>query len=195
MFFHWISIFFFSLEIWLENQWEIYILSFMKKMFFFLISILIGVSVILFFTMPTFYLFSPIEWTILSGGKPLANTKIVRTSISGWFDGQNKYSEETVTDENWKFSFPVRKAKFWGSMLFSWFPHETVITQEIILNQWDIKHHIWWAIKRNYNLYGELKDPYKNSQEWPIRISCSLEDEMGWDDKVNYATKALSKVQ
>ncbi|MBP9779294.1 hypothetical protein KBD33_01570 [Candidatus Gracilibacteria bacterium] len=145
--------------------------------------------------MPTFYLSSPIEGTILSNGKPVANTKIVRTSISGWFDGSTKYTEETTTDENGKFSFPVRVARFSGSMLFSWFPHETVITQEILLDQGGNTYHIWGAIKRNYDLYGELKDPYNSSQVGSIHINCSLEDEMGWDDKVDYATKSLSKVQ
>jgi hypothetical protein len=167
----------------------------MKKIIISLIALLVCILSLSFFTMPTFYLFSPIEGTILSNGKPVANAKIVRTSISGWFDWSSKYTEETTTDENGKFSFPVRKAKFSGSMLFSWFPHEAVITQEILLNQWWRTHFIWWAVKRNYDLYGELKNPYNSSQNWPIRISCSLEDEMGWDDKVEVSTKSLSKVQ
>ncbi len=107
----------------------------MKKIIIFLVALSVCTLLLSFFTMPTFYLFSPIEGTVLSNGKPVSHTKVVRTSISGWFDGRKKYREETTTDENGKFNFPVRIAKFSGSMLFSWLPHEAVITQEILLDQ------------------------------------------------------------
>jgi len=167
----------------------------MKVIIISLVTLLIPILLLSFFTMPTLYLFSPIEGIILANGKPVSHAKLVRVSSSEWFDGDKKYTEETTTDENWKFSFPLRKAKFWISRLLSWLPHEAVISQEIILNQWDKTYPIWWAVKRNYDLFGELKTEFQKIQKWSIRISCTLEDVLESDNKVEIAISALWRVQ
>jgi len=52
-----------------------------------------------------YVLSSPIEGILMKGGKPLANTKIIREI--NWFEGEEKVFEEFTSNDNGVFSLPV----------------------------------------------------------------------------------------
>lgn len=108
---------------------------------------------------------SPIDGTlVMSDGTPAAGLRVERT----WEWNGKSGAAETVTDENGHFTFGTETAK---SFLAGFVPHEATIQQTMtVYPETGAPVLIWEAMKRNYDLNGELKGT-------PLKIRCLADGE------------------
>lgn len=95
---------------------------------------------------------SPFSGTaITQDGEPVPGVVIKRSWVWGWND--NSGLDETVTDANGKFSFPIVTG---SSFVASFIPHQPDVKQVITANNGGTELKIWSASKTNYTLNSEL---------------------------------------
>jgi hypothetical protein len=121
-------------------------------------SILFGKEVVLF---------SPLEGRITLNGVPAANAEII-LSLK-WKDDIGE-SEKFFTDEQGRFSLPLRKTKVRLPPLA-----EFVISQSIFVKYANQEFQIWGRTKRGTAIYDELGGI-------PINFRCELTDEIDYID-------------
>lgn len=111
-------------------------------------------------------MFSAVNGQVVQNGKPVAGAKVVRQYVWQWND--KKVVEEVSTDNSGNFSF---KQATQSSFLTSIFPHEPVVSQDILIFHEDKKYEAWVFSKHNYDDNGELGKP--------INLICELTDKPG----------------
>ena len=107
--------------------------------------------------------FSPIEGTLTFHGKPAAGARIIRTVA--WKDEQGE-TDETVADENGRFSLPVMNRS-----LRQAFPSQFVAHQKIQVFYQDQEFLIWTTGKLDKEIYGEWGRK-------PTDFRCELTDDL-----------------
>lgn len=108
-------------------------------------------------------MFSAVEGTVLSDGKPVEGALVKRVYL--WGDNDEKKDDYTQTDAKGKFSMP---AIYSNSLSVSLLPlHEPEVIQDISIEYRGKEYFAWSFTKVNYELGGE--------QEMnPLRLTCDL---------------------
>ncbi|WP_188688555.1 DUF6795 domain-containing protein [Bowmanella pacifica] len=108
-------------------------------------------------------MFSAVEGTVLSDGKPVEGVKVKRRYL--WGAAEEEKIDYTTTNSAGRFSFP---ALYSSSLSVSLLPlHEAGVNQYIIF-EYDNKEFDGWSFrKRNYELGGE-------KGESPLNLVCDL---------------------
>ena len=105
--------------------------------------------------------FSSISGVITNDGKPVSHANIKRQ-----VEYQNKYMDETTTDENGYFELPAIYERSLAKLL----PQELAITQSIFVYDDDQEYKIWAGVKR----YSEENS---ESRGKPLSVKCDLTNE------------------
>lgn len=106
-------------------------------------------------------LFSAISGVITLDGVPAANARLVRTG-----DRDGAKTDETTTDENGYFEFPVMLERTITKLL----PQEFVASQKIFVYYHDKKYEMWDGIKRT-------SEENTESRGKPLIVTCELNSE------------------
>jgi hypothetical protein len=108
-------------------------------------------------------IFSEVKGVVLDHGKP-----IPRATVERFVKDSNKENKDrTVTDSDGRFHFKTMEKSPSFPKLF---PHETVITQRLLVTVGNNQYKAWICIKNNYDNNGELDGK-------PIDIICDLEND------------------
>ncbi len=99
-----------------------------------------------------YVIFSPMEGVLLKNGKPLANTKIIRTLK--WNGNDEGLVEEFSTDEKGYFSLPLHEEELSLNILIQFVAYASIET-EMEGKMFDI----WYNSKLHPELYSETGAP------------------------------------
>lgn len=120
----------------------------------------------------TFYLFSEVNGLVLHNGQPVVGAEIEQTCH--WTFEKKDFAYRTKTDATGRFYLPAITAK---QTLLSFFPHEPVIKQKILIHHQGQRYLAWNNAKRNYDNNGEINEFTGNNSE-PLKhapnIMCDL---------------------
>jgi hypothetical protein len=108
-------------------------------------------------------IFSEVKGVVLDHGRPISGATVERFVK----DSNKENSDTTVTDSNGRFHFKIMEKPPSFPKLF---PHETVVTQRILVTVDKNKYKAWICIKSDYDNNSELEGK-------PIDIICDLENE------------------
>jgi hypothetical protein len=108
-------------------------------------------------------IFSGFEGRLTYKGEPAAGARIVRHV--NWKD-QKGESDETVTDENGRFSFPAK----WAT-LRQVLPSQFTANQNITVHYSDQEFLIWTSVKLR-------KDEYSEFGGQPVDLRCEISQEL-----------------
>lgn len=139
---------------------------------------LMGVSMA-FFPSPH-VLMSEMEGRLLnSSDQPAAKVRLVRSWEWSWTG--RKGSDETITDEEGRFSFPEVTGRSITARLL---PHEPSIVQKVVAELPEGEIEIWRADKTNYRPNGELRGD-------PLHVVCGLEELPGSEKDRLFASRCV----
>ncbi|HPG61271.1 MAG TPA: hypothetical protein PK586_04640 [Casimicrobium sp.] len=102
-------------------------------------------------SMAKYVLCSAMTGTIVMNGAPVADARVVRRY--DWHWGNQRASDETVTDKQGRFSLP----EITGKSMSAWLPHQPNIDQDIEVYVGAQKYEIWAGNKFSYEPGSELK--------------------------------------
>lgn len=101
--------------------------------------------------MAKYVLCSAMSGTIVMNGAPVADARVVRRY--DWHWGNQRATDETVTDKNGRFSLP----EITGKSMSAWLPHQANIDQDIEVYVGTQNYEIWAGNKFSYDADSELK--------------------------------------
>ena len=106
-------------------------------------------------------LFSQMSGVITINNEPVRNARLVRT-----VDYSGKQTDETTTNEQGEFEFPVVFAR----SIAKYLPQEFAASQEIIVYYNDKEYTMWSGVKRK-------PDENSESRGKPLVVKCDLNNE------------------
>jgi len=102
-------------------------------------------------SMAKYVLCSAMSGTVVLNGAPVADARVVRRY--DWHWGNQRATDETVTDKQGNFSLP----EIVGKSMSAWLPHQPNIDQDIEVYVGAQKYEIWAGNKFSYEPNSELK--------------------------------------
>ena len=106
-------------------------------------------------------LFSAMSGVLTLDGKPASGVRLVRT-----VDFSGPESDETTTDKNGQFEFPV----VFTRTITKYLPQEFVSNQQIDAHHQGKEYRIWYSVKRNPDENSEARGK-------PLVVQCELNSE------------------
>ena len=102
-----------------------------------------------------YYVSSPLQGTLVKGGKPMANTKIIRRLM--WNDNDEGVFDEFTTDENGYFDIPAHQVELALGMVQ--FVGKIGLFSESAKEDNQDTNLMWYSVKYSAEIYSDTEKP------------------------------------